>query len=533
MIQIYADDVLTYDSRLEEYGLLALSVTSGLNKAGTATITMPPGHPAYDSYTSRRTVVCIYRDGLLVFRGRALYPADDFYKRRTITCEGERGFFLDGVLRPYLYQDTPEAVFSAVVTAYNAQVEAFKQFKIGTITVTDPNNYIRLESTKAEKVATVLDQLVERCGGYIVFTTDHEGHRLVNWYDKTDYANNQSIEFGVNLTDFVRGESDAEIATVIFPYGAKDEETGEHITIESENDGLDYIVDEEARALRGWIAEAVYWDDVTLPINLLAKAQQYLAASRNTITRLQLSAVDLSAMDKSLDTFRVGDLIRVKSKPHGVDDNFLLTDMTEDLLNPAAGYVSLGKESATLTGMGAAGDKSNASLLKQTEANIRADYQLNVANSITEAKQTLTSLIQQTSDAIKLEVSDTYTTNDELTSYVGTQLEMLKDSINLTFTSLEKTVDENDAYSREQLQIIEKYIRFVDGNIILGEEGNAVTLRIENDRISFLLSGGEVAYFSNNKLTVTDGHFLTTLRIGPVAFIPRENGNISLVKVVD
>ena len=533
MIQMYADDVLTYDSRLEEYGLLALSVTSGLNKAGTATITMPPGHPAYDSYISRRSVVTIYRDGLLVFRGRALYPTDDFYKRRTITCEGERGFFLDGVLRPYLYQDTPEAIFSAVVTAYNAQVEAFKQFKVGTVTVTDPNNYIRFESTKAEKISTVLDQLVERCGGYIVFTTDHEGHRMVNWYDKTDYANNQSIEFGVNLTDFVRGESDADIATVIIPYGAKDEETGEPITIESENDGLDYIVDEEARALRGWIAEAVYWDDVTEPINLLAKARQHLAARRNTIVRLELASVDLSAMDKNFDTFRVGDLIRVKSKPHGVDENFLLTERTEDLLNPAAGSVVLGKESATMTGMGVAGDKANANQLQQTEVRIRADYQLSIADTITEAKQTLTSLIQQMSDAIKLEVSETYTTNDELTGYVGTQLEQTKYGFNYNFEQLEKKVDGNDTETRGQFTEIKKYIRFVNGDILLGEEGNEVTLRIENDRISFLLSGAEVAYFSNNKLTVTDGHFLTSLRIGPVAFIPRENGNISLVKVVD
>jgi phage minor structural protein len=532
---MYADDVLTYDSRLEEYGLLALSVTSGLNKAGTATITMPPGHPAYDSYISRRSVVTIYRDGLLVFRGRALYPTDDFYKRRTITCEGERGFFLDGVLRPYLYQDTPEAIFSAVVTAYNAQVEAFKQFKVGTVTVTDPNNYIRFESTKAEKISVVLDQLVERCGGYIVFTTNHDGQRVVNWYEETNYANNQSIEFGVNLTDFVRGESDADIATVIIPYGAKDEETGEPITIESVNDGLDYIVDEEARALRGWIAEAVYWDDVTEPINLLRKAQQYLATRRNAITRLELTAVDLSAMDKSFATLRVGDLIHVKSKPHGVDEHFLLTERTEDLLNPdpAAGSVTLGKESATMTGMGVAGDKANANQLQQTEARIRADYQLSIANTITEAKQTLTSLIQQMSDAIKLEVSETYTTNDELTGYVGTQLEQLKDSFNFTFSTLEKKVGDNDIEFREQFQTIEKYIRFVDGNILLGEEGNEVTLRIENDRISFLLSGAEVAYFSNNKLTVTDGHFLTSLRIGPVAFIPRENGNISLVKVVD
>jgi hypothetical protein len=82
-----------------------------------------------------------------------------------------------------------------------------------------------------------------------------------------------------------------------------------------------------------------------------------------------------------------------------------------------------------------------------------------------------------------------------------------------------------------QFEEIRKYIRFVDGNILLGEEGNTLTLRIENDRISFLDSGLEVAYFSNNKLYVTDGEFLNSLQLGNFAFMPRENGNLSFAKI--
>ena len=85
MIQLYADDTLVYDSRLKDYALLGLQSKGGLNKGGTATILMPPGHPAYNSFTSYRTVVTIYRDGKLRFRGRALYPTDDFMLRRTIS----------------------------------------------------------------------------------------------------------------------------------------------------------------------------------------------------------------------------------------------------------------------------------------------------------------------------------------------------------------------------------------------------------------------------------------------------------------
>ena len=104
---------------------------------------------------------------------------------------------------------------------------------------------------------------------------------------------------------------------------------------------------------------------------------------------------------------------------------------------------------------------------------------------------------------------------------------------NFEFDELKKIVDENDASNREQFETIHKYIRFVGGNILLGEDGNELTLRIENDRISFLDGGAEVAYFSNQQLYVLDGHFLNSLRVGKFAFLPRENGNLSLVKVGD
>lgn len=531
MIEVLADGVIAYNSRLTDYALLGLKVTNALNKGGTAEITMPPGHPSYGVFVNYKTIVEIYRSGELLFRGRSLYPADDFYGRRTITCEGERCFLQDAVMRPYLYQDTPAAIFSDVIGIYNAQVEQPKQFQVGEVTVTDPNDYVRLESESAEQVGDTIDKLVERCGGYIVFTTNPEGQRVINWYASLGYRSAQTIEFGENLLDFSRTQASTDLATRIIPYGAKDEETGERVTIRSVNEDLDFIEDPEAVALRGVIARPVYWDDVTEPANLLTKARQYLATSKMIITTLELSAVDLSVLDRNIDSYRVGDTVQVKSKPHGVDDEFQLTQRTYDLLDPSQDKVTMGKDMATLTGASVAGDKEAAGQLDRVQTSIKADYQLNISQAVKQAETTLASLIEQTAAAIRLEVSQTYAENDEVKSYISTTLTQLSDSFNFEFEKLQAEVEENDAEAREQFDTIRKYIRFEDGNILLGEEGNELTLRIENDRISFLDGGAEVAYLSNKKLYVLDGHFLNSLRIGKFAFLPRENGNLSLVKV--
>lgn len=535
MIQIIADDILAYDSRLDEYDLVSLPVTIGLNKGGTANIVMPRSHPAYNIYTEYATIVEILRDSELLFRGRALYMSDDFYGQRTVVCEGELCFFQDAISRPYLYHDAPAEIFKAIVQVYNAQVEARKQFQVGTVTVTDPNDYVRLESEAAEPTLATLNKLLERCGGYIVFTTNAEGQRVINWYETLSYRSGQTIDMDLtgNLLSYSRNGANTSLATALIPYGAKDNTTGKRITIESVNDGLDFIVDEAAEAIRGRITTTATWDDVTEPANLLRKAQQYLAERRQIITSLQLTALDLSYIDKTIDSYQVGDLIRVRSKTHGVDEDFRLTERTEDLVNPAGNQITLGKESTSLTGADVAGDVQASTGLQRTETQVAALYQLNVAALVEETKELLVSLIQQTSEAITLEVAASYATNEQVTDLVATSMTQLADSFNFLFTELQTAVDANDAEMREQIQTIEKYIRFEDGDIILGETGNELTLRIENDRISFLDAGAEVAYFSDRHLVVLDGHFLNSLRVGSFAWLPRENGNLSLVKVGD
>lgn len=531
MIQLYVDDKLAYDSRLKATALIGLRAQLGLNKGGAATIILPPEHPAYNEFTSYRSVVTIYRDGVLRFRGRALYPTDDFMLNRTITCEGERCFLRDGIHRPYTYNDTPEHIFQTVIGLYNAQVEAFKQFVVGTIQGISTDAIV-LESEEAEPFSATVDKLIELCGGYIVFTTNQDGQRVINWYDSVNYSSSQIIEFGKNLVDFSRTTANSDLATVIIPYGAKDETTGTRLTISSVNGGLDFIQDDEAVALRGVICKAIYWDEIVTPEALLSKAQQYLNSSKNLIASLELTAIDLSLLDKSIDSFMIGDTIKVRSKPHGVEDMlYQLTEQDIDFLHPQNDRIILGQSISSLTGTDVATARKNDDTLKRLNRAIRADYTVNTDAIIEEVKREVTSLIQQTSDALKFEVSEQYATQDEVKSVINTTMTQLADSFEFLFTELRTYVDSNDADAREQFTEIKKYIRFEDGNIVLGDNKNKITLRLENGRIVFLDQGAEVAYFTNQQLTVTHGSFLNSMRIGDFAFIPRSNGNLSLVKI--
>ena len=54
-----------------------------------------------------------------------------------------------------------------------------------------------------------------------------------------------------------------------------------------------------------------------------------------------------------------------------------------------------------------------------------------------------------------------------------------------------------------------------------------LSMLLSEQKLSFYQGTDEVAYFSNNKLYVTDAEILDSLQLGKFAFIPRSNGNLS------
>ena len=142
--------------------------------------------------------------------------------------------------------------------------------------------------------------------------------------------------------------------------------------------------------------------------------------------------------------------------------------------------------------------------------------------------------ISTAKDAIRTEVSEKYYDKENLDSQFGeisTKLEQTKNSVNIEFTNFKTDFEASKKQNIASFNKIHKYIRFIDGNIYIGVEGNPIQLIEKNDRLSFVQGGAEVAYFSKNKLYVNDGQFNSTLRIGNFEFSPRPNGSLDFKKV--
>ena len=149
------------------------------------------------------------------------------------------------------------------------------------------------------------------------------------------------------------------------------------------------------------------------------------------------------------------------------------------------------------------------------------------------------SALEQTVTDFKTTVSDTYVTTSDLGKYkeeVSTEFRQTKDSYDFEFKKTSEAIDGVSEDVKAEREERTSYIRFEDGNIILGRSGSNILLIQKNDRISFVrnVSGQpEVAWFADDVLHVTEGEFTVQLGIGKFGFRPGANGNLSFKKVVD
>lgn len=347
-VQLYVDGALAYDNRLPEekgYNVLSIAIDETVNKGGTATVILPPNHPAYDRFSPFRVPVEIYRDGKLRWRGRPVPPTKkDAYLRKTIVCEGELCFLQDAIHRPYSYDGTSADVFSQVIDVYNAAVEPWKRFAVGNVTMTGD---VALSSKNPENVLETVQRLIEIFGGYIFFDSAEDGSRRINWYKDFPYTCNQTVCYGYNLTNPTSQTEESDFATRIIPYGAAGED-GVRITINI--DGRDYVENAEAVAEHGVIERYVIYNDIADPKELQSRAESDVAVSGLIPAVIQMNAIDMSRQDLSLDAFAVGQQVPAESAPHKLSGSYFLMSLSEDLVNPQVGKITLMRELASISG---------------------------------------------------------------------------------------------------------------------------------------------------------------------------------------
>ena len=347
-------------------------VAKSINAVDSFSFTIYPNNAGYDLLKPLTTAVKVYDESTDkdIFIGRVLKCPDSMYERglicRKVTCEGRLGWLYDSV-QPYIEYKMVgiRTVLSAFLSKHNSQVGADKRIELGQVTVTASNNYTYTANWD-KTMDVIADKLIGKFGGEIQLR-DKGGKVYLDYLENIGHGTDTTIELAVNLKTISREVDETAVITRLYPLGAKLTDSEKRLTIGTVNGGKDYIEDSSLVAKYGVISGTQIWDDVTLASNLLSKGKEYLKSVNRAKVQYQITALDLSRIDKHIEQFELGCWYRVKNSIMGIDEDLRIVGISIDLDNPQASQLTFGDRFETLSGFMTAKTQSLQSAIDNSE----------------------------------------------------------------------------------------------------------------------------------------------------------------------
>lgn len=347
-------------------------IAKSINAVDSFSFTIYPNNAGYDFLKPLTTTVKVYDEntGKDIFIGRVLKCPDSMDERglicRKVTCEGRLGWLYDSV-QPYVEYKMVgiSTVLSSFLSKHNAQVGADKRIELGQVTVTASNNYTY--TANWDKTMNVIaDKLIGKFGGEIQLR-DKDGKVYLDYLENIGHGTDTTIELAVNLKTISREVDETAVITRLYPLGAKLTDSEKRLTIGTVNGGKDYIEDSSLIAKYGVISGPQIWDDVTLASNLLSKGKEYLKSVNRAKVQYQITALDLSRINKHIEQFELGCWYRVKNSLMGIDEDLRIVGISIDLDNPEQSELTFGDKFETMTGFMTAKTKSLQTAIDDSE----------------------------------------------------------------------------------------------------------------------------------------------------------------------
>ena len=269
MFTIIADGELIYHPQVEELQMLDAVLSKENNMADNFTFSPHPEN--HFEFEKLKTIVEVFRNGNRVFRGRILNEEIGMNGIRSYTCEGELAYLNDSIVRPYDWTSGGvDAYFRFLIQQHNDQVEPERRFVARTVTVVEnasTGNIIRSSTIYPSTLTELGDKLTHELGGHL-YVEHLDGVTYIDYLADSLNASSQKIKLGENIINLDSEVSAEDIATGIIPLGAELENVdtntlNKRLTIETVNNGKDFIVDSIAVAKHGIILKPIIFDDIT------------------------------------------------------------------------------------------------------------------------------------------------------------------------------------------------------------------------------------------------------------------------------
>lgn len=540
--QLRCDGYILDDPRDDALSVQNPVVNLEVNTPGTCSFTIHKNHPYYDKLKKLKSVFEVSDDIGVIFRGRMLDDAADFYNSKSVTLEGALAYFNDSMIRPFSFPEdfvtNNEYITAAesgnviefflkwLINRHNEQVQPFQRFRLGNVTVKDPNNYLtRSNSKHATTWETLKSKLFESSiGGKLCIRYEADGN-YIDYLSEFTLTNTQEIVFGENLLD-ITSKADASMTySAMIPIGAEIEEesTGEDgqvttskrlLTIYELPDGDitddivksgDTIYSRKAVEAYGWICAPVSettWSDVTDAGNLRTKAVNALTGNLSLLTNtVEITFVDLHFTDQQIQTFRMYRNVKVRSDPHGHSGTYELPKLSLDLHKPENGKATVGKTGRSFIDINSDKEADTIQRIESAEKDI-AENRTQTSEVANQVVQQSTQMVNTATEVV-LKALENYSEDSDLEKLrkeLLATLEVTAEGIKGLVSANEAKINNVNGDLQSKFNLITKYFTFDINGLLIGAldaDGNPSPNKvvIDNDEITILVGNSPVQKF--------------------------------------
>lgn len=351
------------------YGNKAISgeLDMQFNGVSTASFTITMQNSLYRQSEAIANLVKVVdtNTGKVVFDGRVVKVDGSFSGSHTQTlhCEDCLAYLHDSTQVYRKVQNTTIRDFlQMIVDEHNRQVEPYKRFQLGRVTVVNStDNVYRYTDDAQDTFDTIKDKLVSRLGGFLIWYRDGNGQLVLEYLASVGQHIDTPIKLGKNLKSAKREYDVRDIITRLVPIGStiEQEQTEQSsddtaaaqpkTTIESVNNGIRYLDDTALIGRFGIIQKAVEWNNVKVPSILKSKGQDYLQNQRVGLLTWSVDVVDISLLDPTYKSFEMGNFYPIYDQFLGLVEDLQVVAKNLDITQPHKMSLTIGTKNRTLS----------------------------------------------------------------------------------------------------------------------------------------------------------------------------------------
>lgn len=435
---VYSDNRRVHDGKL----------SGDVNDYLTLEFIVPPTNPIAKSIKKRdytHPVVATFDDQVL-FRGYVEDTQEQLNTEVKVSCKGDLAMLADSLVRPYTTRqgDTSggkvyighgfATLFTWFINQHNAHVVytgadgqqhgVEKRFQIkypsgsGTslaqeCAILDKRGSSDISSqSNPSTLGEIRDKILKALGAYMQLWYDGDTKCLALYADVPEsLKNNQVIQFGRNMTDYLYEDSCLDTYTAIRATGGNDA-NGNIITLAGIANGVKStnfykhgdVVYHMANAEKyGYREYAWSNSDITDANTLLARAIVQLQTMMVSTQSIDVSAMDMVFVNSEYKHLLPGQVVPVQSAIHNLNVNLLVSACDIDFDSPGSTKYTMGSPSTRIT-------KTYGSIMEEITTNMdKVDNAVMTASTAQQTAQqaTAVSVKSQGQNSISLLVNDT------------------------------------------------------------------------------------------------------------------------------